>query len=136
MKPKDNVMKQMEDMVKDHNETMACLMNNLKSLIETMANMFFLLQQSMQYSMHPGSVPYSQNSGPGSASSSGYNYNYPPYTQPSFPSHPPPASVYSPIPPYVSPSPRSHRQATDNQVNVSSGTQQDDYVLSQDMFDN
>ena len=136
VKLKENMMKQMEEMVKDHMETMACLTNNLKSLTETMANTFALLQQSMHHSMHPGPLPYSPNSGPGSASSSGYSYNYLPYPQPSFPSHPPPASGYSPIARYVSPSPRSHREVSDNQVNASSDTQQDDYVLSQDMFDN
>ena len=71
MKLKENMMKQLEGMVKE-----ACLTNNLKSLTETMANIFALLQQSMQYSMHPGSVTYSSNSSPGSASSSGYNYMY------------------------------------------------------------
>ena len=123
-------------MAKDHKETMACLTANLKSLTETMASTCALLQQSLQYSMHPVSVPCSPTSGPGTASSSNYNYRYSLYPRVLFPRHPSPASVYPPIPRYVSPSPTGHRQSADNQVNASSNKQQEDYTLSQDMLDN
>ena len=65
-------------MAKDHKATMNCLTNNLKTLTDTMASAFSLLQQSMQ---RPGPSPYSPYSGLGQASGSGYNYHYFPYSQ-------------------------------------------------------
>ena len=122
---KERMMERMDTMDKDHRETMNCLISNLKTLTDTMASAFSLLQQSLQ---RPGPSPYLPYSGLGPASGSGYNYHHFTYSQSPLPNHPrpPPTSppgVYPPVPGYI---PQSQPPTTSP----------DDYDSSLDLFDN
>lgn len=84
---KEKMIERIDTMSKDHRETIAVLTNNLKTLSDTMANAFALLQQSNSFG--PPSHPMSSFHGsPGFSQYSQYNQ----YPQPMPPTSP--SSIY------------------------------------------